>query len=79
MLESKVFQSRKNSSFKPPISIGLTILPYLNYLCIDRSKKRDQGRCYICSASTNTYIEWTPEMKAFKNVKGCVQLKTEKS
>ena len=34
-----------------------------NYLCIDRSKKRDQGRYCICNESKNTYIECTP--KAF--------------
>ena len=36
-----------------------------NYLYIDRSKKRDQGRYYICNESKNTYIECTPEKKPF--------------
>ena len=36
-----------------------------NYLCIDRSKKRDQGRYCICSESKNIYIECTPEPKFF--------------
>ena len=36
-----------------------------NYLCIDRSKKRDQGRYCICNESIKTYIEATPITKAF--------------
>ena len=36
-----------------------------NYLCIDRSKKRDQGRYCICNESKNTYLEATPETKPF--------------
>ena len=36
-----------------------------NYLCIDRSKKRDQGRYCICNESKNTHIECSPETKAF--------------
>ena len=36
-----------------------------NYLCIDRSKKRDQGRCCICNESKNTDVECTPETKPF--------------
>ena len=36
-----------------------------NYLCIDRSKKRDQGRYCICNESKNTYIECTPQSKPF--------------
>ena len=36
-----------------------------NYLCIDRSKKRDQGRYCIFNESTNTYVECTPETKPF--------------
>ena len=36
-----------------------------NYLCIDRSKKRDQGRYCIFNKRKNTYIECTPETKAF--------------
>ena len=36
-----------------------------NYLYIDRSKKRDQGRYCICNESKKTYIEATPQTKAF--------------
>ena len=36
-----------------------------NYLCIDRSKKRDQGRYCICNENKNTYINCTPETKPF--------------
>ena len=36
-----------------------------NYLCIDRSKRRDQGRYCTCNESKNTYIECTPETKPF--------------
>ena len=36
-----------------------------NYLCIDRSKKRDQGKYCICNESKYTYIECTPETKHF--------------
>ena len=36
-----------------------------NYLCFDRSKKRDQGRDWICNESKNTFIECTPETKSF--------------
>ena len=36
-----------------------------NYLCIDRSKKRDQGRYCICNESKKTYIEATPQTKLF--------------
>ena len=36
-----------------------------NYLCIDRSKKREQGRYCICNESKNTYIEATPQTKPF--------------
>ena len=36
-----------------------------NYLCIDRSKKKDQGRYWICKESKNTYIVCTPETKHF--------------
>ena len=36
-----------------------------NYLFIDRSKKRDQGRYCICNESKNTYIEATPQTKLF--------------
>ena len=36
-----------------------------NYLCIDRSKKRDQGKYCICNESKKTYIEATPQTKPF--------------
>ena len=36
-----------------------------NYLCIDRSKKTDQGKYCICNESKNTYINCTPETKHF--------------
>ena len=36
-----------------------------NYLCFDRSKKRDQGRYCICNESKKTYIEATPQTKPF--------------
>ena len=36
-----------------------------NYLCIDRSKKKDQGRYCICNGSKNTYIECTPQSSPF--------------
>ena len=36
-----------------------------NYLYIDRSKKRDQGRYCICNESKKTYIEATPQTKPF--------------
>ena len=36
-----------------------------NYLCIDRSKKRDQGKYCICNESKNTYLEATPQTKPF--------------
>ena len=35
------------------------------YLCIDRSKKRDQGRYCICNESKKTYTEATPQTEAF--------------
>ena len=35
-----------------------------NYPCIDRSKKREQGRYCICQVSKKTYIEATPQTKA---------------
>ena len=34
-------------------------------LCIDRSRKKDQGRYRICNENKNTYIECTPEAKPF--------------
>ena len=36
-----------------------------NYLCIDRSKKRDQGKYCIFNESKNTYLEATPQTKHF--------------
>ena len=36
-----------------------------NYLCIDRSKKRDQGKYCICNESKRTYLEATPQTKLF--------------
>ena len=36
-----------------------------NYLCIDRSKKRDQGRYCIFNESKKTYLEATPQTKPF--------------
>ena len=36
-----------------------------NYLYIDRSKKRDQGKYCICNESKNTIIEATPQTKPF--------------
>ena len=38
---------------------------YYNYLYIDRSKKRDQGKYFICNESKKTYIEATPQTKPF--------------
>ena len=39
-----------------------------NYLCIDRSKKRDQGKYFICNESKKTYIEATPQTKPFESI-----------
>ena len=36
-----------------------------NYFCIDRSKKRDQGKYCICNESKRTYIEALPLTKPF--------------
>ena len=36
-----------------------------NYLCIDRSKKRDRGKYCSCNESKNTYLEATPQTKPF--------------
>ena len=36
-----------------------------NFLCIDRCRKKDQGRYCICNESKNTYLECTPETKHF--------------
>ena len=38
-----------------------------SYLCIDRSKKRDQKRYCICKERKKTYIEATPQTKPFEN------------
>ena len=35
------------------------------YLCIDRSKRRDQGGYCICNESKITKVECTPETKLF--------------
>ena len=37
-----------------------------NYLCIDRFKKRDRGRYCVCNGNKNTYIDCTPQTKAFR-------------
>ena len=34
-----------------------------NFFCVDRSKKRDQGRNCNCNESKNIYIESNPETK----------------
>ena len=36
-----------------------------NYLCIDRSKKRDQAKYCICNESKKTYKEAIPQTKPF--------------
>ena len=36
-----------------------------NYLCVDRFKKRDQGKYCIYNENKNSYIECTPETKPF--------------
>ena len=36
-----------------------------NYLCIDRSKKRDHGRYCICNESKKTFIEAIPQTNPF--------------
>ena len=36
-----------------------------NYLCIDRSKKRDRGKYCICNEGKKTYLEATPQTKPF--------------
>ena len=36
-----------------------------NYLCVDRSEKRDQGRYCICNESKNTFIENSPQTTSF--------------
>ena len=35
------------------------------YFCIDRSKKRDQGKYCVFNQSKNTYTECIPETKPF--------------
>ena len=37
-----------------------------NYLYIDSSKKRDQGKYCICNESKKTYIEATPQTEPFR-------------
>ena len=49
-----------------------------NYLRIDRSKKRDQGRYCICNESKNTYIECSSGTKAFWLTKMMYSKKREK-
>ena len=39
-----------------------------NYLYIDRSKKRDQGKYCICNESKRTHIEATLRQNLFKNM-----------
>ena len=34
-----------------------------NYPCIDRSKKKDQGRFCSCTENWNTYIECIPRLR----------------
>ena len=36
-----------------------------NYLCIDRSKTKEQGRYCICNESKKPYLEATTQTKAF--------------
>ena len=36
-----------------------------NYLYIDRSKKRGQGKYFICNESKKAYMEAIPERKPF--------------
>ena len=36
-----------------------------NYLCFDRSKKRDRGRFCICNENKIIYVECTPETTHF--------------
>ena len=36
-----------------------------NCLCIDRSRKGKPGRFCVCNESKKTYIEATPQTKAF--------------
>ena len=37
-----------------------------NFLCFDRSRKRDQGRCCICFESKNTYKKKFLERNLFE-------------
>ena len=39
------------------------------YLCIDGSKKRDQGRYCVSIESKTTYVDCTPQNKAFLGLK----------
>ena len=36
-----------------------------NYLCIDMTKNKNEGKCRIFNESKNTYIECIPETEAF--------------
>ena len=36
-----------------------------NYLCIDMTKNKNEGKYCICNESKNTYIECIPETEAF--------------
>ena len=38
------------------------------YLCIDRSKARDQGRFCICNESKNIYFDCTPDSSPFSKL-----------
>ena len=37
-----------------------------NYLCIDRTKKKEKGRYRFCIENKNTYIEYIPETEPFQ-------------
>ena len=37
----------------------------INYLCIDLSKNKNEGKNRLFNESKNTYIEYTPESEAF--------------
>ena len=39
---------------------------HYNYLCFDRTKKKEQGRYCIFSENKNTYIEYIPETELFQ-------------
>ena len=36
-----------------------------NYLCIEMTKSKSDGKCRIFNESKNTYIECNPESEAF--------------